>query len=214
LTTGKGKRLILADTEEVRPRDQFEAHPQLHQRITELELALAQAQAKNGDDPHPLLASPYLFTPQDREKRKPPPPAQSLEPMPEEDEILDGGLGTLTISSEGEARFVGSFAGSEYLRGEDEQGQDTGLATPPTSAAAATFGPRTGMLDTLGNAGTSFDLTHVRDHLPKWESEGRFLVDEYWSNVDWMWVCRGACDCKLIAGTKFSLDQCSTAITC
>ena len=46
--------------------------------------------------------------------------------MQEEEDIIKGGLGTLTISPEGNSRFVGSFAGSEYLgqpQRDEEEGQ-------------------------------------------------------------------------------------------
>jgi hypothetical protein len=81
------------------------------------------------------------------------------------EDIVGGGLGTLTISKEGEARFVGSFAGSEYLREEEDgakgdqagsgqqatdntagrpqrsqrDGNDVGLVTPPATAHQTVF---------------------------------------------------------------------------
>lgn len=114
--------------------------------------------------------------------------------MPEEpDESFDGGLGTLTITAEGEARFVGSFAGSEYLQGEEQAGQHhpqpgSGLATPPSSATAPRFliGRPVGMLDTLGMGQATIKLENLRDHLPNWEDEGRLLIETYWENVNWM----------------------------
>lgn len=56
-------RLILADTQE------------LHERIADLEKALAVAHAKTSDQPHILLQTAYLFAPKDR--RVPPPPSQT-----------------------------------------------------------------------------------------------------------------------------------------
>lgn len=89
---------------------------------------------------------------------------------------------------------MGSFAGSEYLRAEDNgPGPEaplgnTGLVTPPTSAIVATFNARQppGMLDALGLGGPKMGSDQLRNHLPRWEDEGRMLVETYWENVNWM----------------------------
>jgi hypothetical protein len=104
--------------------------------------------------------------------------------MPEEEDNLDGGLGTLTIMADGTARFVGSFAGSEYLREESQdrrQESYTGLATPPASAC---HGNSTSDRElALQNDG---DFERLRSQLPIWETEGARLVDTYYENVNWM----------------------------
>jgi hypothetical protein len=135
--------------------------------------------------------------------------------MDEEDDTVDSAFGTLTIGTEGQARFVGSFAGSEYLRVEadSEGGSDRSspaqsgarfgearLATPPASARGefprlATAPTRAAyaeggvaLLDSLlpGGAGVVDDIERLREQLPDWEREGRELVASYWDNVNWM----------------------------
>lgn len=52
--------------------------------------------------------------------------------MPSSDtieEVVDSAFGTLTIGTEGQARFVGSFAGSEYLREAGGGVEDEGEAS-------------------------------------------------------------------------------------
>jgi hypothetical protein len=136
--------------------------------------------------------------------------------MEEEDDTVDSAFGTLTIGTEGQARFVGSFAGSEYLRVEGDAdghsdkgspvqtgsrgGQGMGMATPPATATGE-FPPTAGHLrqsayadgavalfDSLaaGGTGMTYDIEQLREQLPDWENEGRDLVASYWENVNWM----------------------------
>ena len=99
-------------------------------------------------------------------------------------------MGVLTISAEGEARFVGSFAGSEYLRDDEnkETGVNaTGLATPPSSATAPVFEDTDGTaLEILGFEQNEMTIEQFWQQLPDWETEGRFLVEMFWENVNWM----------------------------
>ena len=129
--------------------------------------------------------------------------------MIEEDDMVDdGAFGTLTIGIEGEARFVGSFAGSEYLR--EEEDVDGGiisstdevlqtpivLATPPPTARGDWTGsirpPKAAYADSAmppmppGSRGSSQEIETLRKQLPDWELEGKALVESYWENVNWM----------------------------
>ncbi|WVQ71091.1 hypothetical protein IAR50_000616 [Cryptococcus sp. DSM 104548] len=151
--TGKGKRLILANTEE------------LHDRIYELEMALAELQAKVSTSPHPLLATPYLYAP--RGPKEPSwatsqPQSASSASGPdmasikshgsrdqEHEDRLEAAFGMLTIGKEGQAKFVGSFAGSEYLREEKEwEDEDTNdiRAGPPQGIQRSLSGQHTSYL--------------------------------------------------------------------
>ncbi|WVN87270.1 uncharacterized protein L203_102447 [Cryptococcus depauperatus CBS 7841] len=193
MRTGKGKRLILADTAE------------LHQRISLLEVALAQSHAKTTSSPHPLLESPYLFSP--RESK----PTRNGKPFnAEEDDLLQGAFGTLTVGQEGQARFVGSFAGSEYLREGDNSEDDvpisnvgvsqtaerrSGFMTPPATAQGQWARPHEQLtLPGLGlhsslfaNGEVKYDLDRLRAELPDYDLEGRNLVESYWENVNWQY---------------------------
>jgi hypothetical protein len=179
--TSADTRLILADTEE------------LHQRISVLEAALAQSHGQNSTNPHPLLADTYIFN-----KSGPSVLSNKTDQnLPEE--IVESTFGTLTIGSAGEARFVGSFAGSEYLRdGEDKHDH---LPTPPPTSIdsfdipsrpqppAATYAEGgIALQDSLiaGGVGAFYDLHALRRELPDWEAEGESLCNSYWDNVNWM----------------------------
>nr|XP_019004911.1 transcriptional regulatory protein [Kwoniella mangroviensis CBS 8507]OCF68372.1 transcriptional regulatory protein [Kwoniella mangroviensis CBS 8507] len=215
MRTGKGKRLILADTAE------------LHQRISLLEVALAQSHAKQSSKPHPLLESPYLFSPRDSAARPYPRPSIKQEggttsPLSAgEDDLVQGAFGTLTIGEEGQARFVGSFAGSEYLKEGDESDEDGSspmvtsnvqlgaptvndatrhsqrppLVTPPATAAGEWNQSQNiygndglGLYSSLFAGGdVKFSLDKLRAELPDYEMEGRALVESYWENVNWQY---------------------------
>ncbi|OCF33828.1 transcriptional regulatory protein [Kwoniella heveanensis BCC8398] len=211
MRTGKGKRLILADTAE------------LHQRISLLEVALAQSHSKHSSTPHPLLESPYLFSPRDSVARPYPKPSprEGGSSSTGEDELVQGAFGTLTIGEEGHAKFVGSFAGSEYLRdGEvsDEEGSpppvaDIRLRTPKISSQAVNGFPlvtppataagdwahqqpwlRSGADPSLaltsalfGTGSEHLNIEDLRAELPNYDLEGRALVESYWENVNWQY---------------------------
>jgi hypothetical protein len=116
------------------------------------------------------------------------------------EEIVESTFGTLTIGSAGEARFVGSFAGSQYLGNEGEDKQDQLPTPPPSSVNGFQIPPINlsqsaeyaqgglALQDSLlaGGAGSVYDLEALRRQLPDWESEGQSLCQSYWENVNWM----------------------------
>jgi hypothetical protein len=172
------QRLILADTEE------------LHSRIAKLELALARSHANTTTDAHPLLSSAYLFaprTPVDTVAQK-----NGFQPEFEETEQeVDGTFGTLTIGPDGHAVFVGSGAGSEFLR------RDQAIMAPltplkpayhgslqDTPSSARSFDNPYRIMPNSENPSLSFE--RLRDALPDWDSEGRTLCESYWDNVSWL----------------------------
>ncbi|KAJ7842233.1 fungal-specific transcription factor domain-containing protein [Mycena olivaceomarginata] len=127
LTSGKGNRLVLANTEELHHRIEH-----LVSRIRELEDALRTLQETVTDRPHPLLRTDLLHI-----KAIPYPSPSSegtsssssgsrnsastlaTEDSPdctrtEEENIIDA-FGTLTIGLHGESSFLGQTARSEYL---------------------------------------------------------------------------------------------------
>ena len=104
---------------------------------------------------------------------------------------------------------MGSFAGSEYLREEDEgskEGSSSGgedgpenttsprnhLATPPPTAANRWTmneddqGRIAGLGISVTGTHPMADLRALRARLPVWEREGMMLVESYWENVNWM----------------------------
>lgn len=172
-------RLILADTEE------------LHTRVSILEAALAKAHSLNASTPHPLLAEAYIYNKGG--------PSSSRQDQLQPEELVESTFGTLTIGSAGEARFVGSFAGSQYL-GEEGEKQEQPLTPPPTSTSGFQIPPNNhsqsaeyaegglALQDSMlaGGVGSVYDLENLRRLLPDWETEGQGLCASYWENVNWM----------------------------
>jgi len=180
---------------------------QLHQRISLLEIALAQSHAKESSKAHPLIAAPYIYAANAID----PGAKTAKEGLPEEeDDIGEGAFGTLTIGSNGEAHFVGSFAGSEYLRDGDASQAEAGspiqvstnLRGPSDNTQerwttqASTMPLRTAWYGSgrflplqpanlLGGL-VKPDIKRLRQQLPDWEMEGRSMVESYWENVNWM----------------------------
>ncbi|KAJ7511773.1 fungal-specific transcription factor domain-containing protein [Mycena galericulata] len=115
LTSGKGNRLVLANTEELHERIE-----NLCARIRELEDALRTLQETVSDRPHPLLRTDLLHL-------KTRPASDDASPssngsgssyeVPErsEEESFIDAFGTLTIGLHGESNFLGQTARSEYL---------------------------------------------------------------------------------------------------
>ena len=122
--------------------------------------------------------------------------------------MADGAFGTLTINTGGEARFVGSFAGSEYLRdgvydldgrsivdGSIELAAPTVIDRDQGSGRTQGASPKAAyrdsaliILDSIAPVAGGFvcSIDALQCQLPDWETEGRMLVDSYWENVNWM----------------------------
>ncbi|EGN92270.1 hypothetical protein SERLA73DRAFT_79751 [Serpula lacrymans var. lacrymans S7.3] len=115
LTTGKGNRFVLANTEVLHDKIGQLAH-----RVRHLEDALSEAHAARSRDPHPLLAPELLKikSPLERERDDPQP---SSEFSKETNEAADA-IGSLSISDHGRATFFGKAANSWYLLQNEEGG--------------------------------------------------------------------------------------------
>ncbi|BEI81882.1 hypothetical protein CcaverHIS002_0210420 [Cutaneotrichosporon cavernicola] len=179
--TIKGKRIVLADAEH------------LHERIRKLEVALSQERAKNTQEPHPLLVETDWFTTEDGAG------PSKLDTKPDVGAIdaTVGAFGTLKIGTEGEAQFIGSFAGSEYLR---EEGQTSEPTTPSDHMRAGDPKfyemqgapvPRAAYSETALRLHDAF-LAGGRWH--RWRGcsptstvRGYAIIKVYWDNVNWMY---------------------------
>lgn len=107
-----------------------------------LEAALAKSHSAQSATAHPLLADSYVFNHLTR-------PTPSTKYPGDGEEVVESTFGTLTIGDAGEARFVGSFAGSEYLRdGEEGPQRDNGRGHGSGSGRAQGVGERNGRLPT------------------------------------------------------------------
>ncbi|CAK9785666.1 hypothetical protein CC85DRAFT_288374 [Cutaneotrichosporon oleaginosum] len=189
--TIKGKRIVLADAEH------------LHERIRKLEVALSQERSKNTQEPHPLLIETDWFTTEDGAG------PSRLDTKPETGAIdaAAGAFGTLKIGTEGEAHFIGSFAGSEYLREEGQTSEpntpsdhmrtsefyDTQMAAPVSRAAYSETALKlhdaflAGGVGIAGVAGADYNVDALRAELPDLDPEGYAILNVYWDNVNWMY---------------------------
>ncbi|KAJ7053870.1 fungal-specific transcription factor domain-containing protein [Mycena amicta] len=128
LASGKGHRLVLANTEELHDRIVT-----LTSRIRELEDGLRSLNESCTDLPHPLLSAQLLQikhtpSPHSRENTSqfpdntasgsssasPPSDADSSQGRTGEENLIDA-FGTLTIGPHGDSSFIGQTARSEYL---------------------------------------------------------------------------------------------------
>jgi hypothetical protein len=107
LTTGKGNRFILANTEVLHDKIGV-----LSTRVRQLEDALAEAYAVYNNERHPLLSDELLQIkrPLERESRNEMPSP----PEAETAEAIDA-VGSLSISDNGRTNFYGQTANSYYL---------------------------------------------------------------------------------------------------
>ena len=163
-------------------------------------MALAYSHAKNSTSPHPLLARTHQTGAGNLRVA-----FDGMLARDASDEIADHAYGTLTVGKEGEARYIGSFAGSEYLQdGGDDDDVDSpvelGTLANPSRSVTHPCDPHQSMSNTLHNEpglvelnslilygkGSEVDLGILRDQLPNWDDEGRSMVESYWENVNWM----------------------------
>lgn len=174
----------------------------LHERIRKLEVALSQERARNTKDPHPLLVETDWFTTEDGAG----PSRFDAKPDVGVDATA-GAFGTLKIGTEGEAHFIGSFAGSEYLR--EEGGSDPStpsevmrdplyfpdqtLGASTSRAAYADSALRlhdafiSGGVGIAGVAGADYNIDALRNELPDLDRDGHIILKSYWDNVNWMY---------------------------
>ncbi|KAI0080188.1 hypothetical protein K474DRAFT_1590474 [Panus rudis PR-1116 ss-1] len=118
LTTGKGNRFVLANTEELHEKISV-----LSTRVRELEDALQDVWRTQSSEPHPLL-SPDLL------QLKRPLERESSEAIKEQEvdpsEVIDA-VGSLSITESGQTKFFGTTANAWYLlQNEAEQDDEEG----------------------------------------------------------------------------------------
>ncbi|EAU90340.1 hypothetical protein CC1G_09022 [Coprinopsis cinerea okayama7 len=115
LTTGKGNRFVLANTEVLHDKINLLAN-----RVRALEDALAQSHSLNSNGVHPLLTEELLQIKRPLERERP--DEASKEGKSEGGETIDA-LGSLSISQSGRSTFFGTAANSWYLL-QIEEGSD------------------------------------------------------------------------------------------
>ncbi|KAJ7050558.1 fungal-specific transcription factor domain-containing protein [Mycena amicta] len=108
LTTGKGNRFVLANTEVL-----HEKISELCNRVRDLEDGLAQSHAQHSSALHPLLTADLLTIKRPLERERPDAP-----PKPDKLDASNDGveaMGSLSISDGGRSTFFGQAANSWYL---------------------------------------------------------------------------------------------------
>ncbi|KLO07236.1 hypothetical protein SCHPADRAFT_881937 [Schizopora paradoxa] len=119
LATGKGNRMVLANTEELHERIEI-----LCGRIRALEDALKILQASVSTEPHPLLVANEVTPPEASTSSIPTIPTTIARPVvsnrDDDEEISLDAFGTLAIGSDGETNFLGHTARSDYLLQESD----------------------------------------------------------------------------------------------
>ncbi|KAI0296030.1 hypothetical protein BC826DRAFT_1006878 [Russula brevipes] len=180
LTTGKGNRFILANTEVLHDKIGI-----LSSRVRQLEDALAEAYALYNNERHPLLSDELLQIkrPLERESRNEmpsPPEAESAE-------AIDA-VGSLSISDTGRTNFYGQTANSYNEAGsedEDDITSPTSVELPiPNNLPWSSYGfPFT--LHVAGNIEDNRAM--LLSELPDTNTVRRRL-DTYWRHAAWMYT--------------------------
>ncbi|KLO13295.1 hypothetical protein SCHPADRAFT_904359 [Schizopora paradoxa] len=179
LTTGKGNRFVLANTEAL-----HEKIEELSHRVRALEDALGVAHKAISSERHPLLSDELMRikNPLERDVIAEPPRVQ------DEEDTIDA-VGSLSISHTGRANFYGQTANAWYLLQNEEN------ETPEEEVDESITALQTD-LPWLSNA---FPLTPVITHetaeqlrliiierLPAKE-QALYLVNCYFDNASWMY---------------------------
>ncbi|KAH9933330.1 fungal-specific transcription factor domain-containing protein [Fomitopsis serialis] len=128
LTTGKGNRFVLANTEALHDKI-----TQLSSRVRQLEDALEQAHGKTSLELHPMLTEELrqIKRPLERESQEELPQSADTEAA----EVIDA-VGSLSITDSGLTKFYGTTANAWYLL-QNEEGDEDAIENPqsilPTS---------------------------------------------------------------------------------
>ncbi|KAK0202815.1 fungal-specific transcription factor domain-containing protein [Desarmillaria ectypa] len=119
LTTGKGNRFVLANTEALHDKI-----GQLSTRVRQLEDALAESHSLNSPRPHPLLSEELLQIKRPLERERLDEQTQKESHAENADAIK--ALGSLSLSERGRSSFFGQAANSWYLLKNEEGSEEDG----------------------------------------------------------------------------------------
>ncbi|KIK61560.1 hypothetical protein GYMLUDRAFT_96415 [Collybiopsis luxurians FD-317 M1] len=177
LTTGKGNRFVLANTE-----DLHDKISQLATRVRQLEDALAHSHSMSTSHPHPLLSEELLQIkrPLERERMD---VAPSKEKKIDPNDTIDA-MGSLSITDRGRSTFFGQTANSWNEQGSDEEEKspvsDPSMPTDvPWLSYAFPFTPASLNKDAVRN--------NIISLLPDSSSAQR-LSDIYYRHAAWMYT--------------------------
>ncbi|KAJ7453953.1 fungal-specific transcription factor domain-containing protein [Mycena galericulata] len=182
LTTGKGNRFVLANTEVLHDKI-----GELSNRVRQLEDGLAQSHSLHSLQPHPLLAPDLLNIKRPLERER-------LDALPKQEQV-DGqnegvdAMGSLSISDGGRSTFFGQAANSWYLlqnetaSGEEDEPPDAEPAMPTDVPWIAYAFPFTANISKTGR-----DVrANLLNLLPRTAVAQRFC-EIYYRHAAWMYT--------------------------
>ncbi|KAI0091797.1 hypothetical protein BDY19DRAFT_885596 [Irpex rosettiformis] len=177
LTTGRGNRFVLANTEVLHEKILV-----LSSRVRQLEDALGEAHQARSRDPHPLLSPDLLLLKRPLEREAPSLPKDQ---DPEVAEVL-GAVGSLSLTEHGHTRFYGTAANAWYLLQNEEGGGDEAendqIALPSDIPWLGHGFPFTTASETRLQV-RSFLLSQLPE-----PAKARHLVDIYYRHCGWMYT--------------------------
>ncbi|KAF7356822.1 putative transcriptional regulatory protein C1F7.11c [Mycena venus] len=182
LTTGKGNRFVLANTEVL-----HEKIGELSTRVRQLEDGLAQSHSLHSLQPHPLLAPELLKIkrPLERERLDAP---KEQKPETNSNDGVDA-MGSLSISEGGRSTFFGQAANSWYLlqnetgSGDEDEPPDAEPAMPTDVPWIAYAFPFSANISKTGR-----DVRQsLLNLLPRTSVAQRFC-DIYYRHAAWMYT--------------------------
>ncbi|EPT00931.1 hypothetical protein FOMPIDRAFT_1162266 [Fomitopsis schrenkii] len=179
LTTGKGNRFVLANTEALHDKI-----TQLSTRVRQLEDALQESHSKTSLEGHPLLSEELLQIkrPLERESQEDSPQRGEAEAA----EVIDA-VGSLSITDSGHTKFYGTTANAWYLL-QNEEAEEATFENPqailPTTLPwlSYTFPIGETVLESVPSV-----RSHLASCLPD-AMEARRLGDLYFKHAAWMYT--------------------------
>ncbi|KAF8661278.1 hypothetical protein AX16_001379 [Volvariella volvacea WC 439] len=181
LTTGKGNRFVLANTEVLHDKIN-----ELANRVRQLEDALAQAHSMYSAEAHPLLSEELLKIKRPLERERP--EEHSATEDVESKETVET-LGTLSISNGGRSTFLGQTANAWYLlqNEEDSGGEEDvlplGQIIPPDPAWQGSAFPFASVTGATGDGLRQVIIRHLPD-----VNEAKSKSEIYFKHAAWMYT--------------------------
>ncbi|KAI0331503.1 hypothetical protein GY45DRAFT_1345320 [Cubamyces sp. BRFM 1775] len=174
LTTGKGNRFVLANTEVLHDKITILAN-----RVRALEDALHEAHSSISNQPHPLLTDELRALKRPLEREAPEEQAQDQD----QDSVESINVGSLSITESGHTKFYGGMANAWNEAGSDDE-EDSPQMQLPTDIPwlSHTFPFYTAVNETAGGIRNAV-LAALPDH-----AKARRLATVYFKHAAWMYT--------------------------
>ncbi|KAI0349656.1 hypothetical protein OH77DRAFT_1499462 [Trametes cingulata] len=176
LTTGKGNRFVLANTEALHDKITILAN-----RVRSLEDALEEVQSSVSSQPHPLLTDELRALKRPLERETPEEQAQEQE----QETVESINVGSLSITESGHTKFYGGMANAWNEAGSDDEGESPQMQLPVPADIpwlSHTFPFYTAVSETAGGI-----RSLVLDALPE-RTKARRLATIYFKHAAWMYT--------------------------